>query len=66
MLQCFFWIQFILHVLGDKAGSRFHTAPTQLYLERPISSGQQSYDTNKVEWPVTEPMKKLEAYAQVR
>ena len=57
--------QFVLHVIGDKAGTRFRSATTQLFMDRPISSGQQSYDTKKVEWPVTEPLKKLEANAQV-
>ncbi|XP_064601079.1 LOW QUALITY PROTEIN: xanthine dehydrogenase-like [Liolophura sinensis] len=33
-------------------------------LVRPVSSGQQSYDTQKMEWPITEPLPKLEAKAQ--
>ena len=36
-----------------------------MYIDRPVSSGTQSYDTKKIEWPVTEPLKKLEANAQV-
>lgn len=34
-------------------------------LERPISSGIQTYDTKKQEWPVTEPLTKLEGKYQV-
>ncbi|XP_060607441.1 uncharacterized protein LOC132759647 [Ruditapes philippinarum] len=56
--------KFVLHIVGDEAGMKFRSATSQLYYDRPISSGQQSYDTNKIEWPVTEPMKKLEANAQ--
>lgn len=34
-------------------------------LLRPLSSGQQSYDTKPMEWPLTEPLIKLEAIDQV-
>ena len=60
-----FLYKFALQIVGDQAGLRFRSGTSQLYYDRPISSGQQTYDTNKVEWPVTEPMKKLEANAQV-
>lgn len=56
----------MLHIVGDQAGMKYRSGAAQLYINRPISSGQQTYETNKMEWPVTEPMKKLEANAQVR
>lgn len=34
-------------------------------LIRPLSSGQQSYDTNKNLWPLQQPVEKLEGIAQV-
>ncbi|XP_053383770.1 uncharacterized protein LOC123535779 [Mercenaria mercenaria] len=56
--------KFVLHIVGDQAWIKFRSGSSQLYIDRPVSSGQQSYDTNKIEWPVTEPLKKLEANAQ--
>ncbi|KAL4223518.1 hypothetical protein ACF0H5_016989 [Mactra antiquata] len=56
--------KFVLHVIGDEAGFKYRSGQTQLYLDRPISSGQQTYDTNKTMWPVTEPVQKIEANAQ--
>lgn len=56
----------MLHVIGDQAGLKVRSGASQLYIDRPVSSGQQSYDTNKMEWPVTEPLQKIEANAQVR
>ena len=52
-------------MLGNKAGARFRSAPTVLHDVRAMSSGTQSYDSNKLEWPVNEPIKKLEADIQV-
>lgn len=34
-------------------------------LSRPLSSGQQNYDTNKNLWPLQQPIGKLEGIAQV-
>lgn len=33
-------------------------------LIRPLSSGKQLFDTDKSEWPLTQPVPKLEALAQ--
>ena len=59
------FLQYFLYVLGNKAGARFRSAPTVLHDVRAMSSGTQSYDSNKLEWPVNEPIKKLEADIQV-
>ncbi|XP_052242919.1 uncharacterized protein LOC127852926 [Dreissena polymorpha] len=56
--------KFVLYMVGDRAGQQYRSGASQLYFLRPISSGQQTYDTNTMEYPVTEPMKKLEADAQ--
>lgn len=61
-ILCFF--QFVLSVCIDKVGQRYRSGATGL--SRPVSTGQQTYDTNKMEWPLTEPLMKLEARAQVR
>ncbi|KAK3581541.1 hypothetical protein CHS0354_031882 [Potamilus streckersoni] len=58
-----FFYRYVLYVLGDHVGSRLQSGSTPLV--RSLSSGQQTYDTNKQEWPLTEPLQKLEAKAQV-
>lgn len=55
--------QFVLHVYGDMADKRLRSGAYPL--ERPLSSGKQSYGTRKEEWPLTEPLNKLEGKAQV-
>jgi len=57
--------KFVLYLAGDLAGPTFRSGASQLIVERPISSGIQTYDTVPVEYPVTEPLKKIEADAQV-
>ncbi|KAL3841842.1 hypothetical protein ACJMK2_019941 [Sinanodonta woodiana] len=57
--------KFVLQVIGDKAGARFQSAIDCLPISRPLSSGQQTYDTQMIEYPLTEPLKKLEADIQV-
>ena len=57
--------QYFLYVLGNSVGSRYRSGPTVLHDVRALSSGTQSYDTNKLEWPVNQPVKKLEADIQV-
>ena len=57
--------QYFLYVLGNSVGSRYRSGPTVLHDVRTLSSGMQSYDTNKLEWPVNQPVKKLEADIQV-
>ena len=59
----FFLLQFVLHVYGEKANKRLWSGGYPL--ERPLSSGKQTYGTKKEEWPVTEPLHKLEGKAQV-
>lgn len=53
----------MLDVLGNKAGSVFRSGSVPL--TRPLSSGKQSYDTIPIEWPLTQPMTKVEAINQV-
>ncbi|XP_022343245.2 uncharacterized protein LOC111136587 [Crassostrea virginica] len=52
----------VLDVLGNKAASVFRSGSTPLL--RPLSSGRQTYDTKPLEWPLTEPMTKVEAINQ--
>jgi hypothetical protein len=51
-------------LLGDKANERVRSAA--LPYVRPISSGQQSYDTTASDYPLTEPMTKITAKLQVK
>ena len=60
------FFQYFLHVLGNSAGVRFRSGSTVLHDIRPLSSGTISYDTKKVDWPVNQPLKKLEADIQVK
>lgn len=53
---------YILEVIGSAAGALYRSGA--LPLSRPLSSGQQSYDTKPMEWPLTEPLMKLEAMNQ--
>ncbi|XP_052067278.1 uncharacterized protein LOC127706662 [Mytilus californianus] len=53
---------FILEAVGDTAGAIYKSGAIPLL--RPLSSGQQSYDTKPMEWPLTEPLIKLEALDQ--
>ena len=59
----FFFLQFYLSLLGDKATARVRSAAIPYV--RPLSSGKQSYDTTKSEYPLTEPMPKMTAKLQV-
>lgn len=54
--------RFVLDVLGNKAGSAFRSGSVPL--TRPLSSGKQTYDTIPMEWPLTQPMTKVEAINQ--
>lgn len=60
-----FFPQFILKIVGNDAASNYRSAPSVLHDIRPLSSGEQTYDTNKQVWPLNEPLKKLEADVQV-
>ncbi|KAL5006950.1 hypothetical protein ScPMuIL_015756 [Solemya velum] len=54
--------RYVLSVLGDKVGLRFRSGASPL--TRPLSSGQQSYGTKKIEWPLTQPLPKLGSILQ--
>lgn len=60
-----FLFQYFLRVLGNTASVRYRSGANVLHDIRPLSSGTQSYDTKKVDWPVDQPLKKLEANIQV-
>ncbi|KAL3841843.1 hypothetical protein ACJMK2_019942 [Sinanodonta woodiana] len=64
-LTLILFYKFVLQVVGDKAGARFQSATDCLPESRPVSSGEQTYDTQLIEYPLTEPLQKLEANAQV-
>ncbi|WAR26952.1 XDH1-like protein [Mya arenaria] len=55
--------RFALDLYGTDASPIYRSGA--LPLERPLSSGKQTYDTKKQEWPLTEPLLKLEGKAQV-
>ena len=57
-------MQFVLGVCSSSANERFHSGSDSL--QRPVSSGVQTYDTRREEWPLNEPMTKVEAAYQVR
>jgi xanthine dehydrogenase/oxidase len=52
----------MLSVLGDKVPK--HIASGALDLQREISSGKQDYDTDSKDWPVNQPLIKVEARSQ--
>ena len=56
--------QVILGVLGDKASAEVRSGA--LCLERPLSTGMETYDTDKTQWPITQPMTKKKAIMQVQ
>ncbi|KAL4225423.1 hypothetical protein ACF0H5_016113 [Mactra antiquata] len=64
-VACALLYKYFLYVMGDSAGFRFRSGFEVLHDTRPLSSGVQTYDTNKQEWPLNEPLKKLEANVQV-
>ncbi|XP_046360646.2 indole-3-acetaldehyde oxidase-like [Haliotis rufescens] len=55
---CLFY-KCVLGMCGEKAGSRFQSGGTNLM--RPVSSGTQTYDSRKDEYPLTQPMTKADA-----
>ena len=65
MLNCnYLYLQFYLSLLGDKTSARVRSAAEPFI--RPVSSGTQSYDSKPKDYPLTKPMTKLAAKAQVR
>ncbi|KAL4225427.1 hypothetical protein ACF0H5_016117 [Mactra antiquata] len=55
---------YFIHVLGDAVAFQYRSGFEVLHDTRPLSSGVQTYDTNKQEWPLNEPLKKIEANIQ--
>lgn len=49
-------------VIGQKAGDKVRSGACNL--ERGITSGKQDFETDEKEWPVSQPILKLEARAQ--
>ncbi|XP_046360643.2 xanthine dehydrogenase-like [Haliotis rufescens] len=58
---CLFY-KCVLGMCGRKAASRFQSGGTNLM--RPVSSGTQTYDSRKDEYPLTQPMTKADATLQ--
>ena len=56
------FFQFALEIVGNAADIRFRSAVGSL--SRPISSGKQSYPSNPKNFPVTQPIPKLESLIQ--
>ncbi|XP_041366429.1 xanthine dehydrogenase-like [Gigantopelta aegis] len=54
--------KFVLGACDTKVSPRYKSGGANLY--RPLSSGTQSYDTHKQEWPVSEPMTKTTSELQ--
>ncbi|XP_065844418.1 uncharacterized protein [Oscarella lobularis] len=54
--------KFYLSVLGDGVSARVQSASGSI--ERPISSGVETYDSDKTKYPLTEPMTKMTATLQ--
>ncbi|XP_046360648.2 indole-3-acetaldehyde oxidase-like isoform X2 [Haliotis rufescens] len=52
----------VLGMCGEKAAARFRSGGNNLI--RPVSSGTQTYDSRKDEYPLTEPMTKVDATLQ--
>ncbi|XP_071104762.1 uncharacterized protein [Haliotis cracherodii] len=52
----------VLGMCGEKAAARFQSGGTNLM--RPVSSGTQTYDSRKDEYPLTQPMTKVDAPLQ--
>jgi hypothetical protein len=47
--------------LTEKLNARYRSGATKIHSTRPLSSGQQTFDTNKSLWPLTQPLEKVEA-----
>ena len=53
--------QFFLHVLGDSASPAVRSGANDITLERGLTSGKQSFETDETLWPVSQPIEKVEA-----
>lgn len=58
------FLQFVLGVLDDSVASMYKSGGPNL--DRPLSGGNRTYYTKESEWPLTQPIPKLEASIQVR
>ncbi|KAG1648953.1 Xanthine dehydrogenase [Nymphon striatum] len=56
--------KFILGVIGESVSSKYQSGGTDM--ERPLSGGHRSYFTNEVEWPLTQPVQKLECSGEAQ
>lgn len=54
--------QYALGIVGDKAATSVQSGAASL--KRDLSSGKQDFDTDPKEWPIHEPIAKIEAKAQ--
>jgi len=54
--------KFFLHTLGDAASPQVQSGA--LNLERGLSQGQQSFETDEAQWPISQPVEKLEGKYQ--
>ena len=54
-------VQFFLHVLGDSASPAVRSGANDITLERGLTSGKQSFETDESLWPVSQPIEKVEA-----
>ena len=55
-------LQFALELVGDGADPRYRTAVGSL--KRPLSTGKQTYPTKPDDYPITQPIPKIESMAQ--
>jgi len=55
--------KFYLYVLGDSASEAVRSGA--LDLDRGLSSGQQDFETDESQWPITEPVEKYEGKIQI-
>lgn len=62
-LTVWFSLQSTVGFLDEVVGVRVHSAGQ--VIERPLSSGEQSFDMNKDVWPLGEPVPKLESATQI-
>ncbi|XP_070000799.1 uncharacterized protein [Penaeus vannamei] len=53
----------IVGILGDRVPASIRSAGPNI--ERPLSSGKQTFDMNRESWPIGEPVPKLESAAQI-
>jgi len=54
--------KFFLYVLGDAASAEVQSGA--LKLDRGLSRGEQTFETDEAQWPVTKPVEKMEAKVQ--